>query len=322
MPWHGMVVGRAGRRHEALREVQHRRLLLPLRGETRSVCEEIFLSRCALVRGDSGRQEHRGDHQHHAELGAPRDHRRRGQGRQAHLPRQADRQQHRRRARADRGLPQGQSGARARLPAQAREPFPLDQGQPGQVRQAGQRRGQHQPRPAGQDRPELVALYRRGHARRRDAADRHPLHRCPRISARSGQGGERAFRAPGAARRQPGRGEPGARARERRALHAERELRIGFRVLPDEHLRQGSERLLRPAPGTQVFIPGRIFFKSCALREKRSYRRGAGRVRRGGRGDGEPEMDGERSTRSLAVLLAGIQSAREARRVEIREILK
>ena len=40
------------------------------------------------------------------------------------------------------------------------------------------------------------------------------------------------------------------------------------------------------------------------------------------RGDGEPEMDGERSTRSLAVLLAGIQSAREGRRVEIEEILK
>jgi predicted dehydrogenase len=40
------------------------------------------------------------------------------------------------------------------------------------------------------------------------------------------------------------------------------------------------------------------------------------------RGDGEPEMDGERSTRSLAVLLAGIQSARESRRVEIEEILK
>ena len=28
------------------------------------------------------------------------------------------------------------------------------------------------------------------------------------------------------------------------------------------------------------------------------------------RGDGEPEMDGERSTRSLAVLLAGIKSAK------------
>jgi predicted dehydrogenase len=40
------------------------------------------------------------------------------------------------------------------------------------------------------------------------------------------------------------------------------------------------------------------------------------------RGDGEPEMDGERSTRSLAVLLAGIKSAREERRVEIEEVLK
>jgi predicted dehydrogenase len=40
------------------------------------------------------------------------------------------------------------------------------------------------------------------------------------------------------------------------------------------------------------------------------------------RGDGAPEMDGERSTRSLAVLLAGIQSAREGRRVEIEEVLR
>jgi predicted dehydrogenase len=39
------------------------------------------------------------------------------------------------------------------------------------------------------------------------------------------------------------------------------------------------------------------------------------------RGDAQPEMDGERSTASLAVLLAGIQSAREGRRVEIAEIL-
>ena len=34
-----------------------------------------------------------------------------------------------------------------------------------------------------------------------------------------------------------------------------------------------------------------------------------------------PEMDGAKSTRSLAVLLAGIQSAREGRRVEISEVL-
>ena len=39
------------------------------------------------------------------------------------------------------------------------------------------------------------------------------------------------------------------------------------------------------------------------------------------RGDGEPEMDGERGTASLAVVLAGIRSAKEGRRVEIREML-
>ena len=39
------------------------------------------------------------------------------------------------------------------------------------------------------------------------------------------------------------------------------------------------------------------------------------------RGKGKPEMGGEASTRSLAVLRAGIKSAREGRRVEIAEIL-
>jgi predicted dehydrogenase len=39
------------------------------------------------------------------------------------------------------------------------------------------------------------------------------------------------------------------------------------------------------------------------------------------RGGVQPEMDGERSTASLAVLLAGIKSAREGRRVEIAEML-
>jgi predicted dehydrogenase len=39
------------------------------------------------------------------------------------------------------------------------------------------------------------------------------------------------------------------------------------------------------------------------------------------RGEAEPEMDGERGTASLAVLLAGIKSARENRRVEVRELL-
>jgi predicted dehydrogenase len=39
------------------------------------------------------------------------------------------------------------------------------------------------------------------------------------------------------------------------------------------------------------------------------------------RGQAHPEMDGERSTASLAVLLAGIKSAREGRRVELAEVL-
>ncbi len=39
------------------------------------------------------------------------------------------------------------------------------------------------------------------------------------------------------------------------------------------------------------------------------------------RGHGQPEMNGERSTASLAVLLAGITSAREGRRVTVAEIL-
>jgi predicted dehydrogenase len=40
------------------------------------------------------------------------------------------------------------------------------------------------------------------------------------------------------------------------------------------------------------------------------------------RGERDPEMDGERATRSLAVILAGIRSAKEGKRVEVAEILK
>ncbi len=39
------------------------------------------------------------------------------------------------------------------------------------------------------------------------------------------------------------------------------------------------------------------------------------------RGEAQPEMGGEAATRSLAVLLAGVKSAREGRRVEVAEIL-
>jgi len=39
------------------------------------------------------------------------------------------------------------------------------------------------------------------------------------------------------------------------------------------------------------------------------------------RGEREPEMDGERATASLAVVLAGIRSAQQGRRVEVGEVL-
>ncbi len=42
---------------------------------------------------------------------------------------------------------------------------------------------------------------------------------------------------------------------------------------------------------------------------------------RAARGETRPEMDGERATASLAVILAGIRSAKEGRRVEVKEIL-
>jgi predicted dehydrogenase len=40
------------------------------------------------------------------------------------------------------------------------------------------------------------------------------------------------------------------------------------------------------------------------------------------RGQGQPEMDGEKASRSLAVIRAGIKSAREGRRIEVDEIVK
>ena len=40
------------------------------------------------------------------------------------------------------------------------------------------------------------------------------------------------------------------------------------------------------------------------------------------RSDGEPEMDGEKASRSLAVIRAGVKSAKEGRRVEVAEIMK
>ena len=40
------------------------------------------------------------------------------------------------------------------------------------------------------------------------------------------------------------------------------------------------------------------------------------------RGDGEPEMDGEKASRSLAVIRAGVKSSKEGRRVEVADIME
>ena len=56
---------------------------------------------------------------------------------------------------------------------------------------------------------------------------------------------------------------------ERRALHAQRQLRLGVRVLPDEHLRQGRHRLLRPARRPARPAPRRDHARARALRQER-----------------------------------------------------
>ncbi len=69
-------------------------------------------------------------------------------------------------------------------------------------------------------------------------------------------------------------------------------------------LRRGGERSTPVDPGKNDPIVEELEEFAAAVRSAAS-----------------PEMDGERSTASLAVLLAGIKSAREGRRVEIAEIL-
>ena len=98
-----------------------------------------------------------------------------------------------------RSLQEGRRRAGARLSAPPREPFPLDQGRDRRraLRQAGAGGMQHQPRPARPVRSLLLALHGGRHARRRHAADRHPLRRRAGISDGAGQ---KRVGAPGAAR--------------------------------------------------------------------------------------------------------------------------
>ena len=183
---HGLVVGRARRRHRALRQAQDRRLLHAFGGQARQHFAAKYQCRPAAtydeVLADPTIEAIVNTTPNDVHLETTRA---AADGRQARVPRQADRQHGLRRPRHQRGLPQGRRRARARLSAPAREPLPLGEAadRRRRVRQAGQRRGQHQPRPAGPDRPVVLALPGRRHAGRRDAPDRHPLHRRAGISA-------------------------------------------------------------------------------------------------------------------------------------------
>ena len=79
----------------------------------------------------------------------------------------------------------------------------------------------------------------------------------------------------------PGRRQPDPRARQRRAFDAERQLRLGVGILPDEYLRQGRHRLLRPARRPAAAQARRGQAGRGAGREERHLRGGARGVRCG-----------------------------------------
>ena len=157
---HGLVVGRARRRDQALRQARDRRLLHPLGGQARAFAKKYGCRAAAsyeemladpsieAIINTTPNDVHLETTRAAAEA-----------GKHVFLDKPiantvADGARH------HRGLPQGRRRARARLPAAPREPFPLDQAadRRRRVRQAGQRGSQHQPRPARQDRPQLLAL--------------------------------------------------------------------------------------------------------------------------------------------------------------------
>ena len=140
---------------------------------------------------------------------------------------------------------------------------------------------------------------------------------------RADQGGARTVRAARAARRQSGRREPDPGARERRALDAQRELRLGVGILPDEHLRQGRQRLLRHAQrAARCSSAARTSRSRCRCANNDAFVEELEEFAAACAAVDSPEVGGDYATTSLAVVRAGILSAREGRRVEVAEILK
>src|SRR6266568_5472939 len=67
-----------------------------------------------------------------------------------------------------------------------------------------------------------------------------------------------------------------------KAVRSQRELRLGLGVLPDEHIRQGGERVLRYASGPAAAEARRQRPKPGRLRKERYFRRRARGIRQGG----------------------------------------
>ena len=121
--------------------------------------------------------------------------------------------------------------------------------------------------------------------------------------------------------RQPRRREPDPRARERRAVDGNASYAsaseyylmnvYGKEASAYYDFHQGLRFLKRGAERSEPVAVGKI---DAFVDELEEFARAA-------RGQARPEMDGEAATRSLAVIRAGIRSAREGRRVTVAEVL-
>ena len=158
-----------------------------------------------------------------------------------------------------------------------------------------------------------------GHAGRRDAADRHPLHRRARVPDGTDQGGERAF----VQLVLPGDNpdvaslvlehENGALSTLNASYASASEYYLmniyGKEASAYYDLHQGLRVLKR---GSSKARAGAVRKNDPIVEELEEFAGAGARRRRAG--DGRRE-----GTASLAVLLAGIKSAREGRRVEVKE---
>ena len=149
------------------------------------------------------------------------------------------------------------------------------------------------------------------------------IHYVDVLEMPAGAGQERvgAPRPARASRRQPGRRQHDPGARERRSFQPYGLLCLSLRVLHDEHLRQGGERLLRSVLGPQALKRGDKAARAIATEKNDTIREELEEFARCVRNGGEPETDGIWAARNLAVIKAGVKSAREGRVIEVADVL-